>query len=257
MKDRQVVIVTGASRGIGRAVAIAFAARNAVPVLVARSREALEETAALCREAGAPDVLVRPADLTDPREPERIAEEVVARFGRIDALVNVAGDTKRGSFLELSDEDHLSGFALKYHGAARLCRSCWPALEDARGAIVNVSGIGALTPEAEFTIGGPVNSALLNLSKALSRVAPDRVRVNSLCPGHIVTARLQKRIDTVAREENLSDDEARETLRRRHGIARFGRPEDIAATVVFLCSPEASYINGTNVTVDGGATPGL
>lgn len=257
MTDARVAIVTGASRGLGRAIAVSLAGTGAVVVPVAREAVALEETARLCREAGAPDTWPRPADLTDPSEPERIAGELAKRFGRIDILINVAGDTRRGHFLELSDDDHLSGFSLKYHATVRLCRACWPALKAARGVIVNIAGVGALTPEAEFTIGGPVNAALLNLSKALAKVAPDRVRVNSLCPGHIVTDRLRRRIETLAAKEGVDRDEAQEILRRRLGLIRFGHSEDIAKAVCYLCSDAAGYVTGTNLVVDGGATPGL
>lgn len=257
MPDAPVAIVTGASRGLGRAIAVALAADGHAIAAVARDEKMLEETAAACRQAGAPEVLVLPADLVDPDAPARIVARVMEQLRRIDRLVNVAGDTRRGDFLKLTDEDHLSGFALKYHAAVRLCRACWPHLMETAGCIVNVSGVGAMTPEAEFTIGGPVNSALLNLSKALSRIAPDRVRVNSLCPGHIVTERLRKRIDTVAREEGVSFTEAQEVLRQRLGITRFGQPEDVGNAVAWLCSDAARYVIGANFVVDGGATPGL
>lgn len=257
MTASKVAIVTGASRGIGAAAAVALAETGACLVLVSRNAALLEAVAEKCTLAGSPQVICCPCDLSLASEPTRVAALALDRFGRIDILVNVAGDTRRGHFLSLSDEDHISGFALKYHATVRLCRACWPSLEDARGCIVNISGIGALTPEPEFTIGGPVNAALLNFSKALSRVAPDKVRVNSLCPGHIVTERLQRRIDVVAKEEGLSDDAARERLRQRLDISHFGKPEDIAWAVRYLCSPEARYVNGTNLIVDGGATPGL
>lgn len=253
----RIAVVTGASRGLGKAISLALAGTGMRMVLVARDGAALAETAAECRHAGARDVLTQPADLSAASAAQGVADAAVRAFGRIDVLVNVAGDTRRGAFLEMTDDDHLSGFLLKYHGAVRLCRACWPALENARGCIVNVSGVGAMTPEAEFTIGGPVNAALINLSKALSRVAPDRVRVNSLCPGHIVTDRLQRRIDVLARDEHIDGAEARELLRQRLGIDRFGQPQDIATAVRFLCSDEAGYITGTNLTVDGGATPGI
>lgn len=252
-----VAIVTGASRGIGRAVACALAASGHAIVAVARDAAKLDETAVLCREAGAPDVFVLACDLADPKEPARIAVRVMEHFGRIDRLVNVAGATPRGDFLTLTDEDHISGFALKYHAAVRLCRACWPHLAEAGGSIVNIAGVGGLTPEAEFTIGGPVNSALMNLSKALSRIAPDQVRVNSLCPGHIVTDRLRTRIDAVAREKGIPFEEAREVLRQRLGVSRFGQPEDVGNAVAWLCSDAAKYVIGTNMVVDGGATPGL
>ena len=128
----------------------------------------------------------------------------------------------------------------------------------AGGTVVNIAGIAAQTPDAEFTIGGPVNSALVNFSKALAkRALADGVRVNVLCPGHIVTDRLQTRIDAHPRKNGLSADDARDSLRVHYGIQRFGETDDIAAMVAFLCSERASYVHGSTIVVDGGATPGI
>ncbi|HEY9566545.1 MAG TPA: SDR family oxidoreductase, partial [Thalassobaculum sp.] len=110
----------------------------------------------------------------------------------------------------------------------------------------------------EFTIGGPVNSALLNFTKALAqRALAEGVRVNALCPGHIVTDRLHARIEAYARQHGVPVEEAREALRRQYGIHRFGEPHDIAAMVAFLCSDRAAYVHGATIVVDGGATPGI
>ena len=255
--SRRTAIVTGASRGLGRAIALELAGEGCAMVLAARDGALLDQVAEEARTVGAPDALAVPGDLSEPEQPARVVEAAVARFGGLDILVNNAGATKRGDFLELPDEDHLAGFALKYHATVRFCRAAWPHLERSEGVIVNISGIGALTPEPEFTIGGPVNSALLNFTKALSKRATGGMRVNALCPGHIVTDRLHARIETYAKAHGVGPDEAREAMRRSLGIRRFGDPADIAATVAFMCSDRATYIHGTTVTVDGGATPGL
>ena len=261
--EGRAAIVTGASRGIGRAIGLALAAEGVAVALAARGADALERTAEECRAAGAPDALAVPSDLSQADEPARVVAAAVDRFGRLDILVNNAGATKRGDFLELADEDHLSGFALKYHATVRFCRAAWPHLVRAGGAavgggvIVNIAGIAAQTPDPEFTVGGPVNAAILNFTKALSKRTDGGVRVNALCPGHIVTDRLQSRIDAHAAAHGLERAEAREALRQSYGIQRFGEPQDIAAMVAFLCSEQAAYVHGTTVTVDGGATPGV
>jgi 3-oxoacyl-[acyl-carrier protein] reductase len=256
-KAPRTAIVTGSSRGLGRAIALELAGEGCAVVLAARDNAALERVAAEARAAGAPDALTVAGDLSQPDQPARVVEAAIARFGALDILVNNAGATKRGDFLELPDEDHLAGFALKYHATVRFCRAAWPFLERSEGVVVNISGIGALTPEAEFTIGGPVNSALLNFTKALSRRATGAMRVNALCPGHIVTDRLHARIETYARTHDVGPDEAREAMRQALGIRRFGDPADIAATVAFMCSDRAAYMHGTTVVVDGGATGGI
>lgn len=254
----RIAIVTGASRGIGRGIALELAREGATLVLAARSRDALAAVAAEAERAGAPATLVVDADLARAGEPERVVAAAAGRFGGVDILVNNAGATKRGDFLALSDADHLDGFALKYHATVRFCRAAWPHLVAAGGVVVNIAGIAAQTPDAEFTIGGPVNAALVNFTKALAkRALADGVRVNALCPGHIVTDRLQARIDAHAQKHGITADAAREALRSHYGIHRFGETGDIAGMVAFLCSDRAGYVHGSTIVVDGGATPGI
>jgi 3-oxoacyl-[acyl-carrier protein] reductase len=251
-------IVTGASRGLGRAFAIGLARDGFALGLAARNADELEATAEAARQAGAPLVVTHAIDLSLPESPAQVVERTLAETGSIDALVNNAGATKRGDFSALSDADFIDGFALKFHATVRFCRAAWDALVASKGAIVNISGVGAHTPEPDFTIGGPVNSALINFTKAIAKRAQGTgMRINTLCPGHIVTDRLQARIDTLARERRISVDEARREIRVSQGIARYGTPEEVANVVRFLCSPEAAYVHGTVINVDGGATPGI
>ncbi len=251
-------IITGASRGLGRAFALGLAQDGFALMLAARDSAALEDTAAAARAAGAPDVFTHAADLSQPGTAEAVVAATLAATGRVDALVNNAGATKRGDFLTLSDADFLDGFALKFHATVRFCRAAWAPLEAAKGAIVNISGVGAMTPEPDFAIGGSVNSALINFTKAIAKRSQGTgIRINTLCPGHIVTDRLARRIETLAAERGITLDAAREELRQAHGIPRYGNPEEVADVVRFLCSPAAAYVHGTVITVDGGATPGI
>jgi NAD(P)-dependent dehydrogenase (short-subunit alcohol dehydrogenase family) len=187
----KVAIVTGASRGIGRAIAQTLAAEGVQLVLAARSRDLLDE---LAMELGG-DCLVQAADLRQPEAPAAVVEAAIAHFGRVDVLVNNAGATTRGDFLELTDALWSDGFALKSFGALRFCRAAWPHLQASGGVIVNIMGVGGRTGSAEFTIGGSVNAALLNLTKALAdRGVRDGVRVNAINPGSIAAERLQTRV---------------------------------------------------------------
>jgi 3-oxoacyl-[acyl-carrier protein] reductase len=246
-----VAIVTGASRGIGKAIATRLAGDGYGVVAVARSEAALRELA----DALPTPSLALPLDLADPGAAREVVEAARQRFGRIDALVNNAGATPRGDFLAFGDDDWHRGFELKFFGAARLCRAAWPALVESRGCIVNIAGIGGRTGSAEFTIGGSVNAALLNLTKALAdRGIRDGVRVNAVNPSSIATERTRVRIEALAAERGIATDEAAGELARQLRVARFGTPEEIAQVVGFLVSPGASYMQGAIVDVDGGQT---
>jgi 3-oxoacyl-[acyl-carrier protein] reductase len=247
----KVGIVTGASRGIGRAIAEALAAEGMRLVLAARSAGELDALAA----ALPTECLTHPADLRDPEAPAALVGAAIARFGQLDLLVNNAGATKRGDFLALPDADWGDGFALKFFGAMRCSRAAWPHLQAARGSIVNIVGVGGRTASAEFTIGGSVNAALLNLTKALAdRGVQDGVRVNAINPGSIATERLQVRIRTFAAERGLEAGAAAQELAQSMRIARFGQPDEIASAVAFLASDRAQYCQGAIIDLDGGQT---
>jgi len=241
-------IVTGASRGIGLAIARRLATEGGRVLLVARSAPALEAAA-----AALPCAVAHAADLRAPDAAPRIVEDAAARFGRIDLLVNCAGATQRGDFLELGDEAWADGYALKLFGAVRLTRAAWPRLKAVGGAVVNIGGVGGRVASADFAIGGSVNAALMNLTKALAdRGVADGVRVNCVNPGSIRTDRLSGRIRALGRERGLDDATAARTLAVETGVARFGEPEEIAAVVAFLASEQAAYMQGAILDADGG-----
>jgi NAD(P)-dependent dehydrogenase (short-subunit alcohol dehydrogenase family) len=247
----KVAIVTGASRGIGRAIARTLAAEGMRLAVVGRSRDLLEEVAASLGANG----LVHALDLREAEAPASMVAAAVAHFGRLDVLVNNAGATKRGDFLALPDADWEDGFRLKFFGAMRACRAAWPHLQATHGTILNIIGIGGRTATADFTIGGTVNAALMNLTKALAdRGVQDGVRVNAINPGGIGTERLQVRLRSFAADHGVDIVAAGAEMARALGIARFGEPDEIARVVAFLVSPQATFCQGAIVDVDGGQT---
>jgi len=250
----KVAVITGASKGIGRSISQVLSQEGMRLVLSARSGELLQQVAQSCST----DVVTLAADLRDEVVPQRLVDLAMQKFGRIDLLVNNAGATKRGDFLQLTEEDWRDGFALKFYGAVRCSRAAWPHLVATQGSIVNIVGIGGRTGSAEFSIGGAVNAALLNLTKVLAdRGIKEGVRVNAINPGAIVTDRLTIRLKRMAEDRGISIDDAAARMAEEMGVKRFGEPAEIAAAVAFLASPVSNYCQGTILDVDGGQTKTL
>ncbi len=249
--DRKAAIVTGASKGLGLAIAQRLVAEGMRVLMVARSAEALAQHAAALPEASA---VAHPADLRAPEAASAAVAEAVARFGRLDLVVNNAGATQRGDFLALDDAAWADGYALKFHGAVRMTRAAWPHLvASGSGVVVNIAGAGGRIASADFTIGGSVNAALMNLTKALAdRGVKDGVRVCCINPGSIRSDRLKGRIAALAAERGLPEEEAARMLASETGVARFGEPAEIGAVVAFLAGADAGYVQGAILDVDGG-----
>jgi 3-oxoacyl-[acyl-carrier protein] reductase len=248
---KKVAIVTGASKGIGRAIAETLAGEGMRLVVAARSAPELESLASPLGDR----CLVHVADLREPDAPAAMVAAALARFGQLDLLVNNAGATKRGDFLTFPDADWHDGFALKFYGAMRASRAAWPHLQATKGSIVNISGIGGRTGSAEFAIGGAVNAALLNLTKVLAdRGVRDGIRVNAINPGGIATERLVTRVRSFAAEHQVEPSQAETQMAKAFGVARFGQPVEIARLVAFLASPAAAFCQGAIVDADGGQT---
>jgi 3-oxoacyl-[acyl-carrier protein] reductase len=250
--SKSVAIVTGASQGIGRATAIHLAKNFSSITLAARGRENLEETAAAVKAAGA-EPLVMDIDLSNSSAAQKVVDQTLAAFGRIDALLNIAGAVPQIDLFEMTDEQWDGGLALKLHGARRLAIAAWPSLKQAKGAVVFMSGNSALFPKAPYAAVGTINAAIVALAKAFSdRGIADGVQVNSVLPGPVMTGRRRSYLAHWAPLHDMTVEEATEKFPREAGIARYGEPEEIAELMAFLVSPGARWMTGSALRMDGG-----
>ena len=250
--SKSVAIVTGASQGIGRATAIRLARDFSALVLIARNQVNLAQTAEAVRTAGA-QALVIDADLAQPQAAQTVVDQTLAAFGRIDALLNIAGAVPQIDLFEMTDAQWESGLALKLHGARRLTVAAWPALRESKGSVVLMSGNSALFPKAPYAAVGTINAAIVALAKAFSdRGITDGVQVNSVLPGPVMTGRRRSYLEHWAPSHNMTVEEATASFPKEAGIARYGEPDEIAELMAFLVSPGAHWMTGSALRMDGG-----
>ncbi|HTH98836.1 MAG TPA: SDR family oxidoreductase [Stellaceae bacterium] len=255
--SKSVAIVTGASQGIGRAAAVRLSRDFSGLVLVARSREKLNETAKMAQANGA-ETLVLDLDLSQRDAAETVVRETLGKFGRIDALLNIAGAVPQVDILEMTDEQWDGGMALKLHGARRLTIQAWPALKETKGSVVMTSGNSALFPKAGYAAVGTINAAIVALAKAFAdKGLKDGVQVNSVLPGPVMTGRRESYLRHWAPLHDVSVEEAKEKFLEETGISRYGEPEEIADLMAYLVSPSAHWMTGSAIRMDGGEVPSV
>jgi 3-oxoacyl-[acyl-carrier protein] reductase len=257
MKSRSVAIVTGASQGIGRATAVRLARDFSAVVLAARNNEELEKTAAQVNSADS-ESLVCAIDLRKPEAAAILVDRALDRFGRIDALLNIAGAVPQIDLFEMTDAQWEDGIALKLHGARRLTVRAWDALKASKGSVVLISGSAALDPKPGFAAVAAVNAAILALAKAFAEQGiKDGVQVNSVVPGAVMTGRRESFFKKWAPAHDMTIEQAVKKFPEEVGIARFGRPEEIADLMAFVVSPAAKWMTGAAVRMDGGEIKGI
>src|ERR1700742_1445672 len=252
--SQSVAIVTGASQGIGRATAIRLARDFTSLVLVAPD---LAQTAAQVEAAGATARVVA-VDLADRAAATAVVEQTLAAFGRLDALVNIAGAVPQVDLFDMTDAQWDDGIALKLHGARRLTIRAWEALKASGGSVVLISGSAALDPKPGFAAVAAVNAAIIALAKAFAEQGiKDGVQVNSVVPGAVMTGRRESFFRKWAPAHNMTYDEAKKKFPEEAGISRFGKPEEIADLLGYLVSPAAKWLTGASVRMDGGEVKGI
>jgi 3-oxoacyl-[acyl-carrier protein] reductase len=242
----KVAMLTGASRGLGRAMAQALAAEGVRLSICARGAEALEQAAAHFRDAGA-DVLAQAADVCDSVAMQAWTAATVRQFGGVDVLVNNAGGARIGTLYQVSEEAWQQAFELNFFSAVRLARLCASEMEKrGGGSIINVSSIYGREAGGPLTYNSS-KAAMISFTKMLAReLAPRQVRVNSVAPGSILYPG-----GTWERAFQANPAFEKDFISHDFPAGRLGKPEEVAYAVVMLASPLASWITGVCLPVDG------
>jgi len=252
-------LVTGGSKGIGRAVARALAGEGARAMICARDPEALKRAAGEIEKETGAEVLTTSADLSELEAVKRVASEAVSRLGRLDILVNNAGAIKGGDFLATPDEEWLRGWSLKLLGYIRMAREVLPLMQkQGGGRIVNVVGAAARNPATTYMMGGAANAALINFTKALADLgAKSNVLVTAVSPGPVKTERWDSLLRQQAAAAGTDPETFAKERAREFPLGRIATSEEVADLVCFLASERASFLTGIAITVDGGITRGV
>ena len=247
-------LVTGASKGIGFAVAQLLAAEGCGVAIAGRNREALEAASAKIRQSSAgASISVHSADLSLAEDQMKLAKACID----VDILVNTAGSAVMGSLDETSDSVWRESWALKMFGYINLSREFYRAMKERRdGVILNVIGYAGERLNSRYLVGTTANAALMAFTRSAGSQSPDfGVRIVGVNPGFTATDRAEGQMRTYSEKKYGTPDRWRDIERDMNlPFGRMGRPQELADMVVFLVSPRASYVSGTIVTVDGGAT---
>jgi 3-oxoacyl-[acyl-carrier protein] reductase len=253
-------IVTGGSRGIGRETARQFLEEGVRVTICGRNEETLARTRDELAKVTGGEIQAIVADTSREADLARLVEAAKQRYGTVDMLVNNAGQMYSGRFAVLTDAGLKEQFETKIFGFMRMIRLVHPMMKAQHwGRIVNLIGGAGKEPDPYMFGSGITNSGLLNITKSLStEFGEDNVLVNAVCPGWVDTNLWRRNAQGLAQELGAqTEDEARRQAARKNSLNRFGKPEELASAIVFLCSERASYITGVSLNLDGGRLKSL
>jgi 3-oxoacyl-[acyl-carrier protein] reductase len=255
----KVALVTGASRGLGKAVAEILASEGAGVALAARDPQTLETAGREIRERFRAGVLCQPADVTREDDVSALVSAVMERFGRIDVLVANAGGPPASRFETTEISDWRSGIDLSLLSTILLCRSVVPPMKERRsGRIVAVTSISVKQPVEGLILSNTARAGVVGFMKTLSNeLGPFGIGVNVACPGYTRTDRLVELASRMSQQEGVAPETIYARWTSQIPMGRLGDPKEFASVVAFLCSERASYVTGTCLQVDGGVVKGV
>lgn len=255
----RVALVAGASKGLGRAVALGLAREGAWLAICARGREDLSETAAAIAGETGTMVWTRATDVSDAGEARRFVREAASHFGTVDILVNNAGGPPSATFLEITDTQWEEAVRLNLLSSVWLSGEAVPYMRKQRwGRIINMTSIAVKQPIDGLMLSNAVRSGVIGFAKTLANeLAADNILVNNVCPGYILTDRLERLSQTLAAKRQIGPEEVMASWKESIPLGRLGKPEEFADLVVFLASDRAGYITGNSIQIDGGYYRGL
>jgi 3-oxoacyl-[acyl-carrier protein] reductase len=254
----KVALVTAASKGLGKAIALELAREGADVAIASRSDDSLQLAAAeIADESGRAPLYVA-ADMTSATDIDRLVQTVMDRHGRIDILVNNTGGPPPGFFADFSDEQWQRAVDLLLLSSVRLIRAVLPGMRERRwGRIINSTSVAVKQPIPNLLLSNAVRTAVIGLAKSLSNeVAAEGITVNNLLPGSIYTDRIIQNNDSIARRTGRTPDQVRAASEAEIPMKRYGEVGEYAAAAAFLASERASYITGVSLLVDGGVHRG-
>jgi 3-oxoacyl-[acyl-carrier protein] reductase len=250
----KVALIGGASRGLGRGCALQLAKEGANVVICSRRLGPLNETADFIESHTNSRVIAIPADLSNASDIQKVVDETIKGFNRIDILVNNSGGPLPGTFLEFSDDDWKYSFDLILLYVIRMCRLVIPYMVDQQsGRIINITSLAAKEPAENLILSNVLRVGIISLTKSLSRdLIKDNITINNICPGAFKTDRVMELMLDQSKRTNKSIEELETNLIANLPLKRYQTPEELGDLVSFLASDLARGITGTTIQIDGG-----
>lgn len=254
--EGKIALVAGASKGLGKAVALGLAREGTHVAILSRDQARIEATARDIRDATGAQVLAIAADVTRAEDIQRAVNESVKKFGTVHILVTNAGGPPPGPFVALTDEQWQSAVNLTLMSAVRLSHAVVPLMQKQKwGRIIHMTSASVKHPIDNLMLSNSIRSAVVGLGKTQAiELAKDGILINSVLPGWTVTERVEQLMQDRAARNNISPRDAYAAIEKDIPLGRMGQPEEFAHVVVFLASERASYLNGVAVAIDGGFT---